>query len=424
MLSWRPNKSVRSRLVSWTALLVVVIVVGLTGLLLYNQNSALRAISSQVTELTSRLKEQQQETVKSIGSRQQGQSAAALKQKAVSLANLMAKLAAVPLLTFETGALDNYCKQVCLDRDVVLCSVRNAKGAIVSGFSKDTARAGSTASAGSDKHVPASAGSSPAENDTMETTVNVTQDGKNLGEVTIRVSKRSAREQTVEIRENFDQFESKMDSTFSALKNGLDDQTRVQAARSAFLGLAAGCLAVFGGIVAALQIGRGIARPLQSAVSVLESIASGDLSRRMAIDFNSHDEMGCMAKALNDAVGAVAKATEEKMREAARLEQQVRDEHNALERMAAEQLHHKTDNLVQVVAAAAQGDLTQRVTVDGKEAIDELASSIGKMLEDLSQIIGGVSDTAVQFAEGARTIAENSQTLAAARKRRIPASTR
>lgn len=82
------------------------------------------------------------------------------------------------------------------------------------------------------------------------------------------------------------------------------------------------------------------------------------------------------------------------------------------ERRQAEVLRNKVDRLLVVVDAAAEGDLTQQVTVEGNEAIDELASGIKRMLTDLSTIIGQVTESASQFNEGSRIIAESSQNLA------------
>ncbi|MHB1036821.1 MAG: methyl-accepting chemotaxis protein [Pirellulales bacterium] len=83
-----------------------------------------------------------------------------------------------------------------------------------------------------------------------------------------------------------------------------------------------------------------------------------------------------------------------------------------VERRKADQLRGKVDRLLQVVGAAAQGDLTQKVEVQGNEAIDELAAGIGKMLADLCGIIGQVTESSVQFTEGSRVIADSAQTLA------------
>jgi methyl-accepting chemotaxis protein len=82
------------------------------------------------------------------------------------------------------------------------------------------------------------------------------------------------------------------------------------------------------------------------------------------------------------------------------------------ERVAAEILRRKVDHLLEVVAAAAQGDLTRTVKVEGTEPVDELAAGIKKMLEDLAGVIGQITESVSQFNEGSRVIAESSQSLA------------
>lgn len=82
------------------------------------------------------------------------------------------------------------------------------------------------------------------------------------------------------------------------------------------------------------------------------------------------------------------------------------------ERQQAEKLRHKVDSLLEIVNAAAQGDLTKSISVEGEEAIDELAASVNKMIRDLSDVIREVTEGATQFNEGAAVISESSQTLA------------
>ena len=82
------------------------------------------------------------------------------------------------------------------------------------------------------------------------------------------------------------------------------------------------------------------------------------------------------------------------------------------ERQQADILRKKVDGLLEVVAAAAEGDLTREVHVQGDEPVDELAAGVKRMLEDLSGVIGQVAESAEQFNEGSRVIAESSQTLA------------
>jgi methyl-accepting chemotaxis protein len=195
-----------------------------------------------------------------------------------------------------------------------------------------------------------------------------------------------------------------------------------------------------------------LAKPLLQAVGVMEEVAKGDYTQRL--DIASKDEIGRMAVSINAAVEATAnamqevkdaaereqklqaeraeaqrrQAEEEKRRQAEeaekerlRMEEERRrqEEEAAKERaraeadrQKAEEVRRKVDQLLEVVEAAAQGDLTRSIAVHGNEAIDELAGGIGRMLKDLAGIIGQVTESATQFNEGSRVIAESSQTLA------------
>ena len=216
-------------------------------------------------------------------------------------------------------------------------------------------------------------------------------------------------------------------------------------------GLAAGLSLLLCGGGAWWSAGR-IARPLVKTVETMELVAAGDYTQR--IDYQGNDEMGRMAAAVNAAVAATAQAmqnvkdaaereqqlqaqraeeerrlaeeqrrreAEEAERERQRMEAERQRQEEAAakereraeaDRKAAEELRRKVDQLLEVVAAAAQGDLTRKVVVEGNEAIDELAAGIKKMLEDLAGVIGQVTESAAQFAEGSRVVAEGSQTLA------------
>jgi methyl-accepting chemotaxis protein len=159
---------------------------------------------------------------------------------------------------------------------------------------------------------------------------------------------------------------------------------------------------IVGSVLLSLGIGvfvaRAIANPLGQAVKVLEAFAGGDYVCRLDVD--TKDEVGRMAGALNTAIAATGKAMQD-VKEA-----------GEREKAAGEVLRRKVNHLLDVVGAAAKGDLTQKVQVEGNEAVDELASGIDKMLRDLAQVIRQVTEGAAQFAEGSRVIAESSQSLA------------
>jgi len=82
------------------------------------------------------------------------------------------------------------------------------------------------------------------------------------------------------------------------------------------------------------------------------------------------------------------------------------------ERENQEELKKKVDQILAVVNAAADGDLTAEVQISGTDAVGELAAGLRRMMADLRDIITQVIDGASQFTEGARVVSESSQTLA------------
>ena len=212
------------------------------------------------------------------------------------------------------------------------------------------------------------------------------------------------------------------------------------------------CIGAVAGFGLAFFTSRSIVQPLNKTVVAMQAVAEGDYSQRL--DTSRKDELGKVAEALNTAAEATGKAMNdvkeaaereqqaqaeraEQERQLAETEQKRKDEEAEKERQLAETerkrqeeqadlerqqaadeaqkaeiLRNKVDGLLEVVSAAAEGDLTQQVKVEGDEAIDELAGGIKKMLGDLSNVIGQVTESAAQFTEGSRVIAESSQSLA------------
>jgi methyl-accepting chemotaxis protein len=139
-------------------------------------------------------------------------------------------------------------------------------------------------------------------------------------------------------------------------------------------------------------------RKVKHILEVATQVARRDYSRQ--VEVTGSDALGQLGDGLKKFF-ADKKTTEEREAEAAEKD-----------RIAAEILRRKVDHLLEVVAAAAQGDLTRTVKVEGTEPVDELAAGIKKMLEDLASVIGQVTESAAQFNEGSRVIAESSQGLA------------
>lgn len=79
---------------------------------------------------------------------------------------------------------------------------------------------------------------------------------------------------------------------------------------------------------------------------------------------------------------------------------------------AQETVQAKVDDLLRVVNAAAKGDLTVSVDVEGDDAVAELARGMASMIADLRDLISQVVEGAAQFTEGSRIVAESAQTVA------------
>ena len=87
-------------------------------------------------------------------------------------------------------------------------------------------------------------------------------------------------------------------------------------------------------------------------------------------------------------------------------------ENQERERQQQEELRRKVDELLAVVNAAAEGDLTREVTVTGDDAVGELANGLKQMIGDLRDVISQVVEGAAQFTEGSRVVSESAQSLA------------
>lgn len=82
------------------------------------------------------------------------------------------------------------------------------------------------------------------------------------------------------------------------------------------------------------------------------------------------------------------------------------------EQRAQQELRDKVNAILEVVNAAARGDLTTTLKVTGTDAVGELANGLRSMIGDLRDIITQVVEGAAQFTEGARVVSESAQTVA------------
>ncbi len=74
------------------------------------------------------------------------------------------------------------------------------------------------------------------------------------------------------------------------------------------------------------------------------------------------------------------------------------------ERKAAEELKHKVDQILDVVSAAAAGDLTRDVTVAGADAVGQMGEALHKFFSDLRGSIGAIGQNAQSLASASEEL--------------------
>ncbi len=80
----------------------------------------------------------------------------------------------------------------------------------------------------------------------------------------------------------------------------------------------------------------------------------------------------------------------------------------------AEELKQKVDSLLAVVGAAAQGDLTQEVTINGQDAIGQMAAGLKQLLNNLKEDLTNISETAQHLSSSSEELTATGQQMGAA----------
>ncbi|MBL8609312.1 MAG: hypothetical protein JNL38_18425 [Myxococcales bacterium] len=83
------------------------------------------------------------------------------------------------------------------------------------------------------------------------------------------------------------------------------------------------------------------------------------------------------------------------------------------ERQTAQELRDKVDAMLAVVNAAAAGDLTQKMSVRGTDAIGQMGEGLSTFFADLRSSIGDIARTATALSSSSEELARVSQTMGA-----------
>jgi methyl-accepting chemotaxis protein len=210
-----------------------------------------------------------------------------------------------------------------------------------------------------------------------------------------------------------------MDAKAAVAKKKYEDAQAVYAGNRVMM-----LVIVVGGTILGLTVGfliaRMISNPLLETVTVLESVARGDLGKQMTI--SSTDEVGRMAVALNKAIDSLRVAADqqkqlaEQQRMQAEKDRRQADRDKELaerEKQQANELRTKVDSILEVVTAAARGELTREIMIKGADSIGQLGEGLATFLSNLRGSVSGIAETAQTLASASRELTSVSQQMAA-----------
>ncbi|VAW81547.1 Methyl-accepting chemotaxis protein I (serine chemoreceptor protein) [hydrothermal vent metagenome] len=167
----------------------------------------------------------------------------------------------------------------------------------------------------------------------------------------------------------------------------MDDSLSHSTNRLIYIGLA---FLIFALLITYLSASS-MSKKLHSIISVMQSISSGtDKGARCTIE--DEDELGEVTTEFNKMANSLEEAA-------------IRDYENITELQHAADISEKVNDLLNVVTAAAQGDLTGEVEVSGHDSIDRLGEGISNMIQNLSMLVKQVQESGITVTSSATEIA-------------------
>lgn len=196
-----------------------------------------------------------------------------------------------------------------------------------------------------------------------------------------------------------------------------------QRAFTTMLGLAA--LAIVAGGLLSWWLTRGITRPLGQAVQAADRLAAGDLGVR--VETNARDETGQMLLAMQRMVDKLKQVIDGQKTVVAAANRGNFSERVNLAGLTGFQIEigegmnqlvtttgASIADVVRVMGAVAQGDLTQRIDKDYEGAYGELKQYTNTTVEKLAQVVTEVNSSVQSLASAAEEVSATSQSLSQA----------
>ena len=127
-------------------------------------------------------------------------------------------------------------------------------------------------------------------------------------------------------------------------------------------------------------------------LKVMTKVSAGDYTSQ--VGFSGEDAIGELANKLQNMISFIREASEEKLR-------------------AMQLLQRNVDIIGGVVTAAADGDLTGNIKIDGSDAVAHLGRGVQQMISSLNKLVTQVQHSGLQLVSSTTAIAATSKQLEA-----------
>ena len=369
MVGWR-NQSLRGRLLLSVATLVTVLVVIVTFLQIGMQRKTLKGISQAASTLTEQVLVKQSATLETLEKKQVEADEADLRIKTQSLVNFVSKLALLPLRTSDVVVLDEYCRQVCLDTDMVLCYVSDDRGEVKTTFRGVKDRVlpflgGSEGRMG----VRDLANTLRASPKILEINADVVQDGDPLGRVVVLVSNETAKHREAD----YATFKAETETSLTALQVDIQETIGHETLIGLILAALASLVSVAITIIVVVFVARSIVRPVHR---VIEGMNHG-------------------SENVTSASSQVAEFSQKMARDASEAAANLEETSSSLERMAA----MTKQNAENVGQASSMASDVRGGAERSMEAMDRMSAAIQKIKassDETAKIVKTIDEIAFQ----------------------------
>ncbi len=286
--------SLRARFLWSTTLLVVVLVTAALLVLLPLQRNTLNDISADVSRLADDVQTEQCNALEALQRREVQADEEALRTKAKSLAQFLAKLVRDPLMVSRSINLDYYCEQGCADPDVILAYVVDAEEKMASTFRNENhSSVQSALDANRQQSLAELATTLEASGHVLEVGADVVQGDEVIGRAVVLMNRSIAHQ----AKDRFAVFARDTERQFTSLQDHIESDVN-DATMRGLMGLIGGSLvAIFLAVLIGIVISHSITRPIKHLVTVFKRLAVGEPVEKMEVVRT--DEVGQLIESMN-----------------------------------------------------------------------------------------------------------------------------